>query len=240
VIAGRRVLAVVPARGGSKGIPRKNLRVLAGESLVARAGRIARAAKSVDRAVLSTDDAEIAEEGRRAGLAVPFLRPAELATDRATAIDTWRHAWLASEEHFGERFDLSVLLEPTSPLRRAEDVEAALAKLVESGARAVATVSRTPGHFTPERSLRIEESGRLAPYLADGLRHTARQTIPPYYHRNGLAYAVTRESLVDEGNLMQRDCVALVIERDVVNVDEPIDLEFAAFLLDRESRGGKP
>ena len=79
-----------------------------------------------------------------------------------------------------------------------------------------------------------EESGRLAPCLPDGLRHTARQTIPPYYHRNGLAYAVTRESLVDEGNLMQRDCVALVIERDVVNVDEPIDLEFAAFLLARE------
>lgn len=112
------VLAVVPARGGSKGIPRKNLRTIGGRSLVAHADWI-------DAAVFSTDDAEIAEEGRHNGLKVSFMRPPRLAHDRAGSIAVWRHAWLASESHFGARFDLSVLLEPTSPMRRPEDVERA-------------------------------------------------------------------------------------------------------------------
>lgn len=237
MIGGRRVLAVVPARGGSKGVPRKNLRRVGGTSLVARAARVALAAPSVDRAVLSTDDGEIAEEGRRAGIAVPFLRPLELAGERATAVDTWRHAWLASEAHFGERFDVSVLLEPTSPLREIGDVEGALALLVDSGASSVVTVSRTPAHYTPEKTLRIADDGHLVPYLADGLRHTARQTIPTYYHRNGAAYAVTRKGLVDEGIVMERDCRPLVIERPLVNVDEEIDLALAELLVARGAAG---
>jgi len=236
MIDARRVLAVVPARGGSKGIPRKNLRTLRGVSLVARALQTAQAAACVDHVVLSTDDEKIAEEARRIGIEVPFLRPAELAGDRATAIDTWRHAWLETERRLDERFDLSVLLEPTSPLRRAEDVDAALRLLVESGARSVASVSRTPGHYTPEKTLRIDSQGHVVPHVPDALKHTSRQTIPAYYHRNGAVYAVTRQALVDEGSLMERDCLPLVIERDLVNIDDPIDLEFAEFLLAREEQ----
>ena len=115
---GRKVLAVVPARGGSKGIPRKNLCKVGGMSLIAHAARTARALDWIDRAVLSTDDEEMADEGRRHGLEVPFLRPAELASDTASGVDVWRHAWLESERHYGCRFDLSVLLQPTTPLRR--------------------------------------------------------------------------------------------------------------------------
>jgi CMP-N-acetylneuraminic acid synthetase len=236
---GRAALAVVPARGGSRGIPRKNLCKLGGLSLVARAARVARALPWLDCALLSTDDAEIAEEGRRAGLEVPFLRPPELSGDRATAIDTWRHAWLAAEAHHGRSFELGVLLEPTSPLRRPEDVTRTAQALLAAGTLGAFTVSRTPGHFTPERTLCVGDDGRVRPFLPDGLSYTARQAIPPRYHRNGLAYAATRRGVVEAGAALWEDCVAVVIDRPVANVDEPIDLEWAEYLLARQE-GGAP
>ena len=224
------VLAVVPARGGSKGIPRKNLQQVGGLSLVARAARVARSLPWIDRAVLSTDDPEIAEEGRRHGLDVPFLRPAELAGDQAAAAPAWRHAWLACEAHYGCRFDLSVWLQPTSPFRKPEDVERTVRALVEGGHRAAATVSRVPGHFTPHKILTMNDSGVLAHYLPEGAKVVARQQIPPYWYRNGLCYAVTREALVERGHIVEEDCIGVIVEGYVVNIDEPIELEIARLL----------
>ncbi len=104
--------------------------------------------------------------------------------------------------------------------------------MLDQGTKAAVSVSRTPAHYTPERSLQIDPEGFIAPYLADGLSYTARQTIPPYYHRNGVVYAVTRASLVDEENLMKSACAALIIEREVVNIDTPRDLAWAAYLME--------
>ena len=231
---GRSVLAVVPARGGSKGIPHKNLQLVGGLSLVARAARVACALPWVDHAVLSTDDAAIADEGRRHGLEVPFLRPATLAGDRAAAAPAWQHAWLASEAHFGCRFDLSVWLQPTSPFRTAEDVERTVRALADGGHRAATTVSRVPGHFTPHKILTMDAAGRIAHYLPEGAGVVARQEIPPYWYRNGLCYAVTRETLVERGHIIEEDCVGVEIDGPVVNIDEPFELEIARFLADRE------
>ncbi len=230
----KRILVVVPARGGRVGVPRKNLRKVAGRSLIAHVGEVVTGLDWIDHTVLSTEDEEIAEEGRRAGLDVPFTRPEDLAGDLADSIDVWQHAWLASEERFGERFDVSVLLQPTSPTRRPEDVELTARRLIESGARAAATVSRTPGDFTPEKTLRVDDAGRLEPYLAHGMQHTARQIIPSYFHCNGLVYAATRASLVDERNFFADDCLAVPVERPVVSIDDPIDLEWAEFLMQRQ------
>lgn len=231
---GRKVLAVVPARGGSKGVPRKNLAEVGGLSLVARAARVALALPWIDRAVLSTDDPEIAEEGRRHGLEVPFMRPAELAGDLAAAAPAWRHAWLASEAHFGCRFELSVWLQPTSPFRTPVDVERTVRAAVEGGHRAAATVSRVPGHFTPHKILTMDSQGCLAHYLPTGASIAARQEIPPYWYRNGLCYAVTRDTLVERGHIVEEDCAGVVVEGFVVNIDEPIELEIARMLAARE------
>jgi CMP-N-acetylneuraminic acid synthetase len=228
---GLAVLAVVPARGGSKGIPRKNLRTVGGVSLVGRAACVLAALPWIDAAVLSTDDDEIAEEGRRHGLDVPFRRPPELSGDGATSVDMWRHAWLAAERHYGRTFDLSVLLEPTSPLRTPEDVERTVRTLVEGGYPAAATVSPTPAHFSPHKTLTISMDETIGFYLEGGQRYSLRQSIPRYYHRNGICYAVTREHLVDEGLIIDRDAAAVVVERPVVNVDEPFDLDLAEWLL---------
>jgi CMP-N-acetylneuraminic acid synthetase len=173
-------------------------------------------------------------EGRRAGLDTPFIRPAWLSSDTATSLDMWRHAWIEAERAYGDRFDLSVLLEPTSPLRRPDDVQRTVALLVERGAGCAVTVSPTPSHFAPEKCLVVSDDGVLGFYLADGPRPTLRQGLPRYYHRNGLCYAVTRAHLLDRGRLLGVDTVALVVDRPVVNVDDPFELELASWLEARE------
>jgi len=233
---GLSVLAVVPARGGSKGIPRKNLCKLGGMSLIAHTARTAAALRWLDRAVLSTEDEEMAEEGRRYGLEVPFMRPPELASDTASGIDVWRHAWLESERHYGCRFDLSVLLQPTTPLRRPDEVERTLRTLVEGGHRAAATVGRVPLDFNPRRCLRLGGDGVLEFYDPEGAKIARRQDFETLYFRDGTCYAVTRESLVANGHVIEDDCAGVVIDRFVVNIDEPFELELAEFVL---ARGGE-
>jgi len=233
--AGRSVLAVVPARGGSKGIPRKNLCKLGGLSLIARAARTARALDWVDRAILTTDDEEMALEGRRHGLEVPFLRPAELASDTANASEMWRHAWLESERCFGKRFDVSLLLQPTTPLRLPSEVERTMATLIDGGHQAAATVCRVPADFLPDRCLTLGDDGRLRFFLPQGAGVTRRQDAARLYYRDGTCYARTRLSLVEAARDVEEDCAAVVIDHFVVNIDEPFELELAEFVL---ARGG--
>lgn len=226
------VLAVVPARGGSKGIPRKNLQLVHGLSLIGHVAKVVSTLPWIDATVLSTEDPEIAAEGQRHGLDTPFSRPRELAGDLARSVDAWRHAWLASEEYYGRRFDVSVLLQPTSPMRRGEDVEATMRALVDGGRSAAATVSRTPPDFTPEKTMIIDEE-RLRPYLPRDRAQATRQLIPAYYHANGICYASTRRAVVDDQVVLAPDCAAVVVDRPVVNIDEPLDLELAEWLFDR-------
>lgn len=233
MIRGRRVLAVVPARGGSKSIPRKNLAQVGGISLVGRAVRVAKSLDWIDRVVISTDDREIAGEAVRHGAEAPFLRPDALAGDTANSKDMWRHAWTACEAHYAETYDLSVLLEPTSPLRRPDDVTRTVDELLDSGAAAAATVSHTPAHFTPHKTLTVGD-GRIGFYLAEGARHSLRQSIPDYYHRNGACYAVRKATLFEHDAIIEHDCVAVVIDRPMVNIDDAFELDLAEWLLGRQ------
>jgi len=228
---GKSVLAVIPARGGSKSIPRKNLVKLGGISLVGRSAKLALSLPWIDHVVLSTDDEEIADEGRLHGLDVPFMRPAELAEDKSNSIEMWKQVWLEAEEHYGICFEYSLLLEPTSPLRRSEDVERTIQALVEGNHRAAATFSRTPAHYTPHKTLTIDTEGMVGFYLPEGARHSLRQSIPPYYHRNGICYAVRRDTLIEHGAIIERGCAAIVIDRPVVNIDDEFDLDIARMLI---------
>ena len=143
-----RVVGLVPARGGSKGIPRKNARLLAGRPLLAYTADAAAQARGLSRVILSTEDPEIAELGRSCGLEVPFVRPAELARDDTPMLPVVEHALRWLEEH-GERFDAVCLLQPTHPLRRPEDIDACVALLAEKAAEAVVTVSTVPAEYNP-------------------------------------------------------------------------------------------
>lgn len=230
---GLRILVVVPARGGSKGIPRKNLRAVGGRSLVAHAASIASSIKLVDAAILTTDDPEIAAEGIRFGLDVPFIRPVELSSDVSTTVDVWRHAWLAAEGYYAKKFDISILLEPTSPLRRLEDIERTLYALLKSGVDCSFTVSPTPAHYTPEKTLMITSDQRIDYYLPADKVQTIRQLIPPYVHRNGICYVVRRAHLVDKGMIVTPGSLPILIDRPVVNIDELCELEYANWLYER-------
>ena len=225
------ILAVIPARGGSKGILRKNLRQINGKSLITHAADCINQLDWIDVVVLSSDDDEICAHARDSNIDVPFTRPAELSNDDAKSIDVWRHAWLYCEDHYNKKFDISVLLEPTSPMRTPEDITNAVTLLIEQNSFSVASVSKTPGHYTPQKTLQLSESGFIDPFLEGGIKFSIRQHIPDYYHRNGICYATTRESLIDNYNLMERQCIPLVIERPVVNIDEEIDLKLAEVLL---------
>ena len=221
-----RVLGVVPARSGSKGIPGKNTRTLAGRPLLAYSAVPARESSVVDRLVLSTDSSEIAAVGRELGLEVPFLRPPELAGDDTPMQPVIEHA-VREMERSGWRPDVVVILQPTAPLRRPEHVRRAVSLLVESGASSVASVVRIPDHFAPHYAMRIE-GGRLTSFLPEGAGLTRRQEVEPAYSRDGTVYATRRDVLVEEGSIYGSDCRPLVLGDDEsINLDTPADWERA-------------
>ncbi len=233
------ILAVIPARGGSKGIPRKNLRKIGPHSLVGHSIMFAQTLPWIDRIVLSTDDAEIAAEGKKYGLDVPFLRPAALATDTATGADAWKQAWQASEQHWKTKFDISILLQPTSPFRNTADMERMVDTMINGGYAAATSISRVPGHYTPQKTLTMDERQVVHFLMADGAKHSNRQSIPAYYTRNGLYYCAWRSTLVDKGQIIEENCVGILINGTVVNIDEPIDLEWAEFIFQRNQQQNK-
>lgn len=216
------VLGLVPARGGSKGIPDKNIRLLAGRTLLEYAAAVAAASGVVDRIVLSTDSERIAEQGRRAGLDVPFVRPAELARDDTPMLPVIEHA-LEALERGGWAAEIVVLLQPTSPLRRAEHIRGAIQQLRDSGADSVVTVVELPRHLSPDYVMRLDE-GRLVPFLAEGGRVTRRQDARAAFVRDGTVYAFWSRTVRETHSIYGRDCRPLVLSaRDSMTIDTPDD-----------------
>jgi CMP-N,N'-diacetyllegionaminic acid synthase len=233
MIGSAAVLAMVLARSGSRGIADKNMRVVAGRTLIARAAETVCRCTTVDARIISTDSETYFEEGLRHGLDGWFLRPAELSSDAATAVDTAIHALLEAERHYGRTFDIALIIEPTSPLRRPEDIDACVRIIEESGVDSVVAVSPVDAKFHPKKLLRIEE-GHLRHYDAGGDQITARQQLESgLYYRNGICYAIRRRALVEDKRIFTERTRPFVVDRPVVNIDEPFELELAEFLLGR-------
>jgi len=226
----KRILAVVPARGGSKGIPLKNLQPVGGVPLVARAGHVARACGFIDRAVVSTDHADIARVAAEAGLDAPFMRPETLSGDRIGDYEVLMHALEACEALDHCRYDIVLMLQPTSPSRTPEHVRDTLAMLLDNGFDAVWTMSETDAKQHPLKQHVIAADGALDYYDPAGASIIARQQLKPVYHRNGICYAITRECLVAQKTIKGERTGALVITGHVVNIDTPFDLALADFL----------
>ena len=182
-----RVLAVIPARGGSKGLPGKNIRPLAGLPLVVHSIRLAQLCPMISRAIVSTDSLEIAEVARRAGAEAPFVRPAELARDDTPMWPVVRHALATEDERSGEPFDYVLLLDPTSPARLPDDVEGAYERLRKhQDADGIVGVSRPP--FSPIWHCVVERDGLMASLIEGGEHFGRRQEVPPVYRINGSLY----------------------------------------------------
>jgi CMP-N,N'-diacetyllegionaminic acid synthase len=222
-----RVLGIVTARGGSKGIPRKNIVPLLGKPLLAYTAEAALAARHVTRTVLSTEDEEIARVGRACGLEVPFLRPAELARDETPTIPVLQHV-VRSLEAVGERYDAILTLQPTTPLRCAEDIDQAIALLERTEADSVISFVDV-GEKHPARMKYITPDGRaIDPPFAEQFEGQRRQELPKLYLREGSIYLTLLHVLMEQNSLKGNDCRAYLMPAErACNIDTPFDLFLA-------------
>ncbi|MBF0137534.1 MAG: acylneuraminate cytidylyltransferase family protein [Magnetococcales bacterium] len=234
MIQGKRVLAVIPARGGSKGIPYKNICDLAGKPLLAWSIEAARACAYIDRCILSSEDAEIIATAQKWGCEVPFVRPMELARDESPTIPVLIHALDA----LAERYDYLVLLQVTSPLRDPADISACLEICERERAPACVTLVET--HQNPQYMYRLDPVGHMAPILGpkSGTAHIRRQDLPKVYALNG-AVCVARVAWLREHRTFLGDStLGLVMppERSL-DIDTPLDLTLVrAVLAAREQK----
>ncbi len=228
-----RVLGLIPARGGSKGVPRKNIKQLAGKPLLAYTAEAALAAQQLDRVILSTDDSEIAEIGQKLGLEVPFLRPAELANDKSPTLPVVQHA-LSFVEDQGDRFDAVCLLQPTNPLRRAADIDDCIKLMKLSGADAVVSVLPVPAEHNPHWVYFRNADGSLRLSTGEAFPIPRRQDLPPSFHREGSIYVSRRDVVMEENSLYGARVIGFEIDpARSVNIDTLEDWEYATELISR-------
>lgn len=212
MINGKHVLAVIPARGGSKGLPGKNIRMLCGKPLIAWSIEKAKKARHLDVVLVSTDSPEIAAVARRYGAIVPFLRPADLATDCASTYDVIRHALEYYREEEGREFEYIVLLEPTSPLREDDDIDQILQTLDARADEcdAIVSVGEVAGH--PSIMKRLVD-GRVEPFCPELVQTTRRQDNAPAYFPFGVAYIAKTSALLKENTFYTRRCMSFQVKR---------------------------
>jgi CMP-N-acetylneuraminic acid synthetase len=226
-----KVLGVVPARGGSKGVPGKNTRLLCGKPLLQYTAEAALAARLLSRVVLSTEDEEIAGVGKTCGLEVPFMRPVELAEDDTPMLPVVQHAlhWI---EKNGERFDAVCLLQPTNPLRRPEDIDGCIRLLDTRKADSVVTILEVPLEHNPHWVYFRNGSDLLRLSTGEATPIPRRQELPPAFHREGSVYVIRRDVLMEGNSLYGQRLAGYPIERArSVNIDGPADWVRAEALL---------
>ncbi len=195
-----RVLGLIPARGGSKGVPRKNIRLLNGKPLLAYTAESALQCKSLTRVILSTEDEEIAAVGKSCGLDVPFKRPIELAQDSTPSLNVVRHALQTLQEN-GDYFDAICLLQPTNPLRRAEDIDACVELLIRTKADSVISVLPVPHEYNPKWVFWRDVHGKMSLSTGDAEIVPRRQDLPPAFYRDGTVYVTRSEIVINRQSL---------------------------------------
>ncbi|EQA54587.1 cytidylyltransferase domain-containing protein [Leptospira kmetyi] len=215
-----KLLTVIPARGGSKRLPGKNIKILGDKPLIAWSIEVARGIPEICDILVSTDDPNIAEVAKKFDALVPWLRPPELATDASSSIDVVLHAlrWYEKER---QKVDGLILLQPTSPLRKKESVENGIDLFVKNeGKKTVLGVS--PANPHPLWCFKLE-NGILKPFQEGGGLHLRSQDLPPAYSVNGSFYLTPKDHLIDQKNFYTDDIIPLISESAAENVD--IDTE---------------
>lgn len=227
----KRLLAVITARGGSKGLPRKNVLLVDGKPLIAWTISAALKAKCIDRIILSSDDAEIIDVAKSWGCEVPFRRPAELAGDTATSVDVVLHAISQMPG-----YDYVMLLQPTSPLRTAQDIDSAFSLIEANESLSCASVCES--EQSPYWMYRLTGDGRLVNLISLEGVAKRRQDLPPVYVLNGAIYVVKTDWFCQEKKFISEDCIAYVMPKDR-SIDIDTGNDFAQFRSMVEGAGSK-
>jgi CMP-N,N'-diacetyllegionaminic acid synthase len=229
-------LGIIPARGGSKRLPRKNVRLLGGKPLVAWAIEAARGAGRLERLIVSSDDREVLDVARSYDPALVLVRPAEISGDEAPAIDFVRHALAALEDQGEGPFDAIAIVQPSSPFTLSADIDATIDLLDASGADSAVSVMRLDHAIHPLK-MKVLDGDRLLPYVEDERGRMAAHELPEIYVRNCSVYA-TRRGQIERGQVIGEDCRGYVMPRErSLDINEDMDLLFAEFLLGRKDRG---
>lgn len=235
MINGKSVLAIIPARGGSKRLPRKNIKELCGKPLIAWSIEQTKFCSDIDRIVVSTEDWEIGKVAKKYGAEVPFMRPAELASDTALPIDAIFHAinWLKEHENYQSEYIL--LLQPTSPLRIAKDIEGAIQALKDKDARAVVSVCETDHH--PWWSNTLPEKGNMKDFIRPDILNKRRQELPVFYLVNGAIYLADTDYLHQYNGFLGPDTFAYkMLKERSIDIDSELDFKLAEVLLDAKMK----
>jgi CMP-N-acetylneuraminic acid synthetase len=231
------ICAMIPARAGSKGIPGKNMKLLGGKPLLAHSVHAACQARCVSRVLLSTDDQSLADVGVSLGAEVPFLRPAGLATDTSPVLDAVKHLLENMRTADGIIPEYILLLQPTSPFRTAEDIDAAYELMRSTNADAVISVTAAKDH--PLLCKKMDDCGRIAPYIESPLTAARRQDLPPAYVPNGAIYLIKTSILLSAGTWCPPGTCAYIMPRErSIDLDTPADFELAEWMLQRYGQGG--
>ncbi len=232
-----KVLGIITARGGSKGIPRKNVKLLGGKPLIVHTIEAAKASGIFDRIILSTDDAEIAEVGKEYGAEVPFMRPAELAEDTTPTLPVLVHAikWLKENESYEP--DGVMLLQPTAPLRKSEHIREACALFEKSNSDSVVSVSEVPGHHNPHWQFTLDADKRATIYTGETFTDIVkrRQDLPKTFTRNGAIYLFKASLLCAEPPSFYGTDVRAYEMDDAssINIDSPEDFARAELRMNK-------
>lgn len=226
----KKVLAIIPARGGSKGVPRKNIRTIAGKPLIAWTIEEAKKSKYIDRLILSSEDKEIMNIASQWGCEVPFVRPLQLAQDETPGIEPVLHALKMLPG-----YDYVVLLQPTSPLRTAEDIDRCIETCLAGDANAC--VSVTEPDKSPYWMYELNEKHQMRPLLNTGDILTQRQILPKVYALNGAVYVARCEWLMTNKTFVTNETVAYVMPKErSLDIDCEIDMKMLEVML-TETRG---
>lgn len=227
---GKNILGLIPARGGSKGLPRKNIKPLLGKPLITWTIEQALASKYLDRVVVSTDDKEISDISKKYGAEIPFMRPKELAEDNAKGIDVVLHAidWL-KENDKRKQYDLIMLLQPTSPLRLTEDIDMAIELLFLKEAKAIVSVCEVDHH--PLWSNTLPEDGCMKNFIKKEIMNKNRQELPVFYRLNGAIYLTYCNYIKQCRSFIGKDTFAYIMPRErSVDIDNKMDFKLAEII----------
>lgn len=229
------MLAIIPARGGSKGVPGKNIKPLCGKPLIVYTIEAAMAAKSVDRIILSTDDLQIAEIAGKYDIEIPFMRPAHLAQDDSLAIDNYIYTLDRLNAESSEQFDDFIVLQPTSPFRTEVDIDNAIKLFHEKNADSVISVCEAS--HPPIWAKKISPSGILKDYFDIDIGNRNRQELEKAYMPNGSIFILKLSFLKNHYIYYSDKTYAFIMSPErSIDIDSPLDFEFAEFLVSRSAQ----
>ena len=230
-----RILGLIPARGGSKGIPRKNIKLLEGKELINYTIETGLACPLIDELIVSTDDEEIARISRKSGAKTPFLRPAFLATDQSPSIDTVIHA-LQYFENIGQPFDAVCLLQATTPFRNHDDLNDAIKKFIEQDADSLISVREVPHTYNPHWIFEEKEDGFLRISTGESKIISRRQDLPKSYFRDGAVYITKAAVILEQKSLYGNTIIHYEMkESSAINIDTLADWKMAETYLKNRS-----